>query len=57
MNSLSPRAYLLVDRVSKLAALVLIVAGLSGVGGAFAPFFAILGVIVGIATIFIDVEE
>ena len=57
MPSLSPRTYLFVDRASKVAALALIVASLGGVGGALAPLLGILGVIVGIATIFIDVEE
>jgi hypothetical protein len=57
MNSLSPRAYLLLDRASKLVAIVLIAASLSGAGGPFAPFLAILGGVIGIATIFIDVEE
>jgi len=57
MDDLSPRAYLVLDRASKLVAIVLIVASLSGAAGTFSPFFGILGVIVGIATIFIDVEE
>ncbi|HET7323200.1 MAG TPA: hypothetical protein VFJ06_02585 [Halococcus sp.] len=55
--TLRPRTYFVVDRVSKLVALLLIVASLGGVFGSFSVLFGVVGVVVGIATIFVDVEE
>lgn len=55
--ALRPRTYFLVDRVSKLVALVLVVASLGGVAGSFSLFLGLLGLVIGMATIFIEVEE
>jgi hypothetical protein len=55
--TLAPRTYFVVDRVSKLAALVLLVASLQGIGGSLSPLLGLLGLVVGITTIFLEVEE
>jgi tRNA A37 threonylcarbamoyladenosine dehydratase len=55
--TLAPRTYFVVDRVSKLVALLLVVAGLGGVGGSLAPVLALVGFVVGMGTIFVEVEK
>lgn len=55
--ALSPRTYFLLDRLSKLAALVLVAASLEGAAGSLSPYLGLVGIILGITTIFIDIEE
>jgi hypothetical protein len=57
--TLAPRTYFVVDRLSKLVALLLVVAGLGGVAGSLplSLVLGLLGLVVGIATIFVEVEE
>lgn len=55
--TLSPRSYFIVDRASKLLALLLVVAALMGVAGSFSLFVGLAGLVIGITTIFVDVEE
>lgn len=55
--ALDPRTYFLVDRLSKLVALVLIVVFLEGSAGSIGPVLGVLGFLLGIATVYIEVEE
>lgn len=55
--SLDPRTYFLVDRLSKLVALVLVVVFLEGAAGSLGPVLGVLGVVIGIATVYIEVDE
>ncbi|RJT08094.1 hypothetical protein [Halococcus sp. IIIV-5B] len=55
--SLDPRTYFLVDRLSKLVALVLVVVFLEGAAGSLGPVLGVLGLVIGIATVYIEVDE
>lgn len=55
--TLQPRAYFLVDRVAKLAGITGIVAALVGFGGPFAPVLGLLGLAIGVSTVFIDTPK
>ncbi len=55
--ALSPRQYSMVDRGSKLVGIVAIAAGLENMFGQFSIPIAVLGLIIGIATVFVDVEN
>lgn len=52
--TLQPRIYFLVDRGSKLIGMLGIVAALVGVGGPFSPLLGLLGLAIGVSTVFID---
>jgi uncharacterized membrane protein YkgB len=55
--TLRPRTYFLVDRGSKLIGLIAIVVSLRQLVGPFSPLLGLIGVAIGIATIFIEVDE
>jgi uncharacterized membrane protein YkgB len=55
--ALHPRTYFLVDRVAKLIGILGIVAALVGFAGPFSPLFGLVGLAIGVSTIFIDVDE
>lgn len=55
--TLSPRTYFFVDRASKLLALFLVVSALMGIAGSLSLLLGVVGIVVGIVTIFIEVEE
>lgn len=55
--SLPPRTYLAVDRGSKLVGLVAIAAGLQHLFGSFSVLIAVLGLLLGVATVFVDVRD
>lgn len=52
--TLQPRTYFLVDRSSKLVGILGIVAALVGFGGPFSPLLGLLGLAIGVSTVFID---
>jgi uncharacterized membrane protein YkgB len=54
---LRPRTYFLVDRGSKLIGLIAITASLRQLVGPLSPLLGLIGVAIGIATIFIEVDE
>jgi uncharacterized membrane protein YkgB len=55
--TLQPRTYFLVDRVSKLVGILCIVAALVGSVGPFSPLLGLLGLAIGVSTVFIDTIE
>lgn len=57
MTALPPRAYAAVDRGSKLLGLVLVTAALGGAAGDWALPVALLGVALGVGTVFVDVAD
>lgn len=57
MVSLTPRAYRALDAGSKLLGLLLLTAALGGAAGAYAIPVALLGLVIGLLTVFVDVEE
>lgn len=57
MAALSPRAYAAVDRGSKLLGLVLVTAALGGAAGDYALPVALLGIALGVGTVFVDVAD
>lgn len=54
---LSPRAYLALDRATKLGAVCALAGGLAGAFGHFSPFAVVIGLLAGVVTVFVDVEE
>jgi len=54
--SIHPRTYLLVDRGTKLVGLVAIVAGLGGLAGSLSPWLVVAGLVLGVATVFVEVD-
>lgn len=57
MVSLSPKTYFAVDRGSKLVGLLLLTAALGGAAGDYAGPVALVGIVVGLATVFVDPED
>jgi hypothetical protein len=54
---LTPRGYLWLDRLTKLAGLLAIVAALDGVAGPWSWLLGLVGLAVGTVTIFLDPPE
>lgn len=52
--TLRSRTYFLIDRGSKLVGILGIVAALVGVAGPFSPVLGLLGLAIGVSTVFID---
>lgn len=52
--TLTPGRYLLLDRVTKLAGLFALVVGLEGAAGALSPLAGLGGILLGVATVFVD---
>lgn len=55
--TLDPRRYFLVDRLAKLLGLLAVVAGLAQVAGSFSLALVLLGLVIGVAPVFVEVEE
>lgn len=55
--ALPPRQYFVVDWGSKLLGIIAIAAGLEHLFGSLSIPIAVLGLVVGISTIFVDVEN
>lgn len=55
--SLTPRTYLFVDRLSKLLGLLAVTVGLLGLAGPFSAWLVLLGVLAGVATVFVEVDQ
>ncbi|MFB6184896.1 MAG: hypothetical protein ABEI96_10110 [Haloarculaceae archaeon] len=51
---LSPRTYLWLDRLSKVVGLVAVVAALDGAAGSLSGPLLVAGVVVGVATVFLE---
>lgn len=56
-RTLRPRTYLAVDRASKLLGLLLATAGLAGAAGTLSPILIVVGLGLGVATVFVDAAE
>ena len=57
MLTLPPRTYVVVDRGSKVVGLVLVGTGLADAVGSLSPLLALVGLVVGVATVFVGVDE
>lgn len=55
--SVSPRTYRFLDGTTKSLGLVAVVAGLSHLAGRASPLLVLGGIAVGVATVFVDVDE
>ena len=55
--TLTPRSYLMLDRTTKLLGLLAVVAALDGAAGDFSLPLGLLGVALGVATVFVDPPE
>ncbi|WP_423745773.1 hypothetical protein V5735_07415 (plasmid) [Haladaptatus sp. SPP-AMP-3] len=55
--TLSPRTYVLVDRGSKLVGIVAIVAALQHLFGSLSLPVGVAGLLVGVATVFVEVTD
>ena len=55
--SLTPRTYLFVDRLSKLLGLLAVTVGFLGLAGPFSAWLVLLGVLAGVATVFVEVDQ
>jgi hypothetical protein len=53
---LSPRAYFALDRATKLVGLVAVAGGIAGAFGPLSPLAIVGGLVVGVATVFVDAE-
>ncbi|RMB12808.1 hypothetical protein [Haloplanus aerogenes] len=53
---LSPRAYFALDRTTKVVGLCAIAGGIAGAFGALSPLAIVGGLVVGVATVFVDAE-
>ncbi|MFB6179745.1 MAG: hypothetical protein ABEI77_08485 [Halorientalis sp.] len=56
-RTLEPRVYLAVDRLTKLAGLLFVTAGIGGVGGPYSPVLIVAGLLVGVTTVFVDAAD
>lgn len=55
--TLSPRAYFALDRATKIVGLCAIAGGIAGAFGHLSPFAIVGGLVVGVATVFVDSAE
>lgn len=52
--SLSPRAYFALDRLTKVASLCVVAGGIAGAFGGLSPLAVVVGLLVGVATVFVE---
>lgn len=55
--TLTPRSYLTLDRATKLLGLLAVVAALDGAAGGLSPLLGLVGLALGVATVFVDPPE
>jgi len=54
---LSPRAYFALDRATKVVGLCAVAGGIAGAFGALSPLAIVVGLVVGVATVFVESGE
>lgn len=54
--ALSPRAYFALDRTTKFVGLCAVAGGIAGAFGPLSPLAIVVGLLVGVATVFVEAE-